>query len=368
MTAVGWRLVAALGLALATGAGCAGDGGKGGNGGGGGATGGGADGGALTDTEGGGETDGEKRGGDAAGDAGALDDAGGAGRADGGATDGAGAADGAGPDVPRPPLLATCESCHDLDALATPAEGAALSPREWATLAGDGLVRREPAIPEPGIHLTLPWPRRGTHVPGSPGGCAPCHPVDALGIGHGIRAYPQPELAFAPGTSCAGGCHYWLPGPVTLHGFEGAQGMLTLQVSMRPEALLNGAHNAHADLWRQGAHPPAAAGLRVGIFNPGCGGCHNLASESHGAVLGCLDCHDFEGKTGTLHTAHVALIEDHMEDNDVDMAAMGAGPCGYCHTDIEPSPRAAAACYNCHLSAHQPLDDAGQAQFWPVDP
>jgi hypothetical protein len=57
-----------------------------------------------------------------------------------------------------------------------------------------------------------------------------------------------------------------------------------------------------------------------------------------------------------------------MEENDVDMAAMGAGPCAYCHTELEPSPRSSAACYNCHLSGHQPMNAEGQAHFWPTAP
>ncbi|GMV39036.1 MAG: hypothetical protein AMXMBFR64_07520 [Myxococcales bacterium] len=93
-----------------------------------------------------------------------------------------------------------------------------------------------------------------------------------------------------------------------------------------------------------------------------------MVSESHGAILGCLDCHAFGGPAAALHTAHVAVIADHMEDNDVDMAAMGAGPCGYCHTELEPSPRSSAACYNCHLSGHQPMNAKGQAHFWPTGP
>jgi hypothetical protein len=39
--------------------------------------------------------------------------------------------------------------------------------------------------------------------------------------------------------------------------------------------------------------------------------------------------------------------------------------CGYCHA---PSELFRAACYNCHLSGHQPFNDNGLPHYWNAPP
>ena len=271
------------------------------------------------------------------------------------------------PDLPA--LSLDCSECHDLGALTVAAGDEAAGPREWMTLAGVGLVRLSPVIPVPGVKLTLPWARRGRHDSTELGTCGACHPIREDGVGHGIRAYPSAAAVFSSGVSCASSCHEWLGTAVVASGFEGSDGATrTYEGSMRPVDLLQSADNAHSAIWREGARADGDH-FRINAFNPGCGGCHNLSDESHGAVLGCLDCHDFGGENGELHTTHVAVIADHAESNDVEAVANGMSFCTYCHTpDDTPAPRSSAACYNCHLSGHQPLDASAQAHFWPVGP
>ena len=252
-------------------------------------------------------------------------------------------------DVPAPPpLVRECGACHDLAALTEAPDGSTGAPRDWLAAAGQGLVRDDPAIPEPGVRFSNPWPHRGRHDVDAGAACDACHPVDDQGHGHDLRAYPQPALAMQGGVGCAEGCHGWL-----------------VADGLAPAALLAEGEHAHGALWRQGAR---VEGMRLAVFLAGCGGCHNARAEGHGAVLTCLDCHTLEGPDGALHQAHVAAIDAGQEAADPEGAAAGVTACGYCHDadDGVPLERWRRGCHGCHLSGHQPLDVTGRPHFWPA--
>jgi hypothetical protein len=269
------------------------------------------------------------------------------------------------PDVaPLPTLEVTCASCHDIEALGPMAATSGSSWSSWLVAAGQGLVRVDPAIPEPGTHLGLSWPRRGYHPQSALAteACQSCHPVDNQGIGHGIKAYPEvaAKLAFTGGESCGPGCHEWLGTTVAAAPF--GDGGPTWQGSADPADLLAAGDNAHTALWQDGyAGNGKGLSLKIGQFRPGCGGCHNLAEESHGAMLSCLHCHRMTGGDGKSHSQHIAIInaqKDQVNPDGPDSA------CAYCHMEDGSQDVGKAACYNCHLSGHQPLAPAGGAHFW----
>lgn len=272
-----------------------------------------------------------------------------------------------GPSTPEiPALIKECEACHDATALATAGAGAGKAPGAWAAMAAEGLVRVDPLFPEPGTWWGTPWPRRGVH--GSAGACGSCHPLAADGTGHGLRLYPSPQKAFAGATDCAPACHGWVDTGSEVAGFPGAADVPTVTGSLRPGALLAGGTNAHSQLWRLGARPAQQADFRISAFGPGCGGCHNLMAEDHGAALGCLDCHDFRSDSSATHTAHVAAIADNQARFDPQGASAGVTACDYCHAGgaTGPTDRSRQACHNCHLSGHAPVGADGLPQFWPV--
>jgi len=258
---------------------------------------------------------------------------------------------GDGDDLPAPPLLVrACEACHDLEALTGSPAGSAGDPRDWLAKAGQGLVRDEPAIPEPDVRFSTPWPKRGRHDPDPSGeACGACHPVNDQGQGHDLRGYPMPDRAFLAGQGCAEGCHAWLAADPPL----------------QPLGLLQQVDTAHARLWREGAR---VDGQRLTVILPGCGGCHNARAEAHGALLTCLDCHTLGGPDGSLHQAHVVAVEAGQEVADPQGAAAGVTACGYCHDadDGVPLERWRRGCHGCHLSGHQPLDVTGRPHFWPA--
>ena len=268
---------------------------------------------------------------------------------------------------PLPSLVRACSTCHDASTINTPHDQNPGAPRSWTGERGRGLERFDPAIPEPKRKLALPWTERGRHDDSGSAGCAACHPVRDDGVGHGVRTYPNPDAVFEPGKDCARSCHAWLPDSVREEGYEDDAGQRPIyEGSLRPGDLLGAAETAHARLWREGARPPTST-FKIGAFNPGCGGCHNLAEESHGNITTCLDCHRFGDQSGELHKLHVTLIADNADKLDVEAAAAGATFCTYCHTGAgDTGSRPRTVCYGCHLSAHQPLDKDGRAHFWPI--
>ena len=268
-----------------------------------------------------------------------------------------------------PSFTLECSECHAVAELRTSNEpepvGAA--PRDWLTAHGAGLVRLDSVVGTEPPRLDLPWTRRGSHDDQSMADCAGCHPVRDDGLGHGVRTYPTPGDVFSPGVACSDDCHAWLPKQVLVVGFTPAEGPAPIyEGSLRPADLLAGAQNGHSTLWKQGARPAEAGDYAISAFNPGCGGCHNLAAEAHGVVMGCLDCHRFGGWSGPLHKLHDDAITARASAVDADFSAAGGSPCAYCHAeDDEPMSRSLAACYGCHLSGHQPMNAAGEAHFWP---
>jgi len=196
-----------------------------------------------------------------------------------------------------------------------------------------------------------------------------CHPVDENGIGHGVRAYPESarDTAFVGGESCAGECHGWLANPVEVTGFEEWGGFSTFDGHLDPEDLLAGADNAHSELWKVGFVPENME-MKISSFNAGCGGCHNVKSEAHGATVTCTDCHAMASDENVeLHNAHVSYIAAHVLTLANELADVPA--CAFCHReDGAPEAVSNAACYNCHLSGHQPLNAEGSPHFWPIHP
>lgn len=266
------------------------------------------------------------------------------------------------PGMELPAFNRDCASCHDLELLDKVLSDEPAGPREWMAQQGNGLVRVDPALPSAVNQYGLKWVKRGRHGDHTGGDCLSCHPVRDDGMGHGLRIYPSGDLAFKGGTGCAGPCHAWLADTVTVKGFEDSQGARPVyEGSSRPADLLEGADNAHSKLWREGARPDAGR-FRIGAFNAGCGGCHNLAAESHGTVMGCLDCHKFLGEP---HDLHVQWVAQNMDELDPGAGQAGVPLCGYCHVHEDPSmDRSGGVCYNCHLGGHQPLDPQGRAHFW----
>jgi len=179
--------------------------------------------------------------------------------------------------------------------------------------------------------------------------------------------YPAPEKAFTGATDCAPACHGWVDGGAAPGGFPGATDLVTVTGSLRPGDLLQAGDNGHSRLWREGARPATQSAFRISAFGPGCGGCHNLMAEDHGAILNCLDCHDFQSNASAIHTAHVAAIADHQAQFDPQGAGAGVTACDYCHEGeaTGPTARSRGACHDCHLSGHAPVGADGLPQFWP---
>lgn len=260
-----------------------------------------------------------------------------------------------------------CSICHDVDALGAPRCDEEAGPLEWMTEASAGLQRTLPAMPSSRVRLELRWAGRGRHGSDDLADCSPCHPVRADGAGHGLRIYAAPERVFAGGVACMGSCHVWLAQPVQSVGFAQLDGV-PVQWSglLNPWELLRRVPGAHTELWRSGADLQGR-GAGVDGIRPGCGGCHNLRSEAHGARLECTDCHLFEGEEGALHVAHVDAITERMPALDPQAAAAERPACTYCHPEADGlRPRSRAVCYGCHLSGHQPLDASGAPHFWPA--
>ena len=258
-----------------------------------------------------------------------------------------------GPSLPA--LMDECANCHALADLGQAPAGKPMGWREWTLEHGTGLIRQDPAFPDPVTHFVLPWPERGFHDEDElqEDRCLDCHPVDSWGIGHG-------------GETCAGSCHSWLPAMITTRGPVPAQGQpVEYKGSMRPETLLEAVEGAHQQLWKGGLRPENLP-MKIASFNLGCGGCHNVSSESHGHVPACTQCHKICGPDGQeIRDRMLEAIAARRKELDPEHSEMSA--CGYCHPQGDPYQQVGqAACYNCHLSGHQPVDKEGQPHFWPA--
>lgn len=269
--------------------------------------------------------------------------------------------------VVLPELIRECSQCHSYDALGEYRDPV-LGSREWMVEAQGGLYRQDPVLPAPGVFLEVIWPERGYHDQEALDDCSVCHPVDELGIGHSVITYTGAarEAVFTGSQDCASACHPWQSESITTSGFENADGATpSHEGSKRAYDLLMAVDNAHSKIFKEGLRTEIAD-IRVGAFNPGCGSCHHLAKEQHGEIVTCAYCHDFGSMSSDLHTSHLNAIDGRVAQLDV--AMIGITPCDYCHWQDEAwAERSNAACYNCHLSGHQPLDEDGQAHFWPLD-
>lgn len=268
----------------------------------------------------------------------------------------------------------TCEACHDVPRLVAPRSSAPL--RAWAGRYGEGLVRRPVLIPSSRQAFAAPYPRRGNHAASAPGTCAACHPVSGQGVRHGVSQYPSEarRVAFAGGKDCAEACHGWLPETFSSPGFLPATGYAPVVMgTLRPGALLAASDGAHGRIFREGYTRPAGVALKLQRLKPGCAGCHNVRNERHGTVTECAECHRFDGVTGALHQTHLEAIDARRDALDPGHSHLPA--CRYCHGFVDEGEGGGegdgedlhqAACYNCHLSGHQPLDAGGQPHFWPI--
>lgn len=261
-----------------------------------------------------------------------------------------------------------CLTCHDIKTLKEPISDEA--PQDWLQASSPGIARIDPWDPTV-FTLGVTWPRRGHHGAESLSGCKRCHDRRSGNIlKHGARFYPDDSLEILAqgGATCSSqGCHQWL-GTIDTQGFVRADGTaLSFSGSALPETLLSGADNAHDTVFREGYRQAEMARreIKVTALNPGCGGCHNAFSGDHGAMLSCTDCHAFgAGSTGASpHQRHINLIEGDRALNDPAHAELMS--CLYCHGWSEQAGDLhRPACYNCHLSGHQPLDTDHRAHFW----
>jgi hypothetical protein len=266
------------------------------------------------------------------------------------------------------PLEARCEQCHVVDKLGETLSDENGGTREWLSGHGAGLVRMDPAFPSPGTHYAFEWPSRARHAEEQMEleSCDDCHPVDEEGIGHGVRTYPEEQrsMAFKGGENCATTCHAWLKDTVASSGFQDVSGKRPKYLgSFRPDELLKAVDSAHSKLWKQGRVPEELP-MKIASFNPGCGGCHNVHAESHGSLPSCLRCHKLSGPEGVmLRERIVKRIEERSATRAPENEELDS--CAYCHRrDEAPTELGSRACYNCHLSAHQPLDGDLEPHFW----
>ena len=256
-----------------------------------------------------------------------------------------------------------CLACHSQTEITQILSDESAGPREWMNQAGTGLTRVVPLIPQyllKSEEYTLEWPHRGRHPVYNSGDCCACHLTDASGLGHGSRTYSDPE-------ECQGSCHVWLKPEIKSSGFAILGGeALSYSASAEPETLLSAAENSHAQIFREGYQRLEGNydRIKVSQLSPGCRGCHNHFFPDHGSLSVCTDCHNFgTPDKGAEHLSHLAYIS--ARQNELNPAAAGGEACVYCH-GFSPGADTfyRAACYNCHLSGHQPLNPEGQAHFW----
>jgi len=202
----------------------------------------------------------------------------------------------------------------------------ATPPSEHMLECGEGLVLEWNPFRKEGYSLQMAWPDRGVHSAEEASVCSACHPMTAGGIGHGQALYPAgvAEKALKGGSDCAVACHTWL------------------SEDLQPGVLLMGSTDGHGRVFREGyTRRKGSAAVRFARIKPGCGGCHNARTSRHGAMLGCVDCHDFAyGKSSGLHARHTKI----------------SGACASCHAAEKGGETGPfrTACYNCHASGHAP--------------
>ncbi|MBI2889849.1 MAG: hypothetical protein HYY13_03585 [Nitrospirae bacterium] len=263
-------------------------------------------------------------------------------------------------DTPRVGL--ECSGCHDTAALTAARGNDTDGPREWLQSASRGLVATDSAYTGE-TEYTLTWPRRGRHPAFTldPETCYTCHPVSESGERHSLDAYP-PGVTESEG-DCASACHLWLPEKIHSEGMGG----LAYEGTARPFAMLAEGQTRHADIFREGyaAGKSPRTGVKIRFVAPGCVGCHALNDPRHGAITTCTDCHSFAtgnpqeaGGSKGLHEMHLSFIKNGRAS--AGMSGSTPSDCSFCHRFEEEQILSNAACYNCHLSAHDPA-----TRLWP---
>lgn len=243
-------------------------------------------------------------------------------------------------------LNANCHAGKEFDP-----EPALVSQREWQLQNGEALG----VWTERGIHpvndTNNPLPATMScyqcHTPT----CNNCHDNDfqVHAAGPESPIFP-PSANPEPGENCAEACHPWVRAgeTVTTQGFVNASGdpeQTTYTGPISPGELLQAAQTdkpAHYNLW----------------VTYGCNGfCHGGSDAPHGTIVVCKSCHNFqfsETDELNLHSTHVSFISAEQAAADPAASQEGSPACNYCHS----SP---ASCWNCHLSAHDPI-----TPYWEI--
>ncbi len=217
-----------------------------------------------------------------------------------------------------------CFYCHSSADLTETFPTASSSPQEHMLFYGSGVESGPSYDPTATASFTIEWIKRGYHDEESLRDCSPCHNT-LEDNEHGGFFYPaySREQFYSP-AGCANACHKWL-----------------YCTSWDPAVLLSESGNPHGDLFRRG-YEGNTRSIMLAEIKPGCGGCHSVAEVRHGAIPGCLDCHDFyTGSNTDEHSLHLERLAD---DNS---------PCTWCHGGYGGT-KYKAACYNCHESGHNP--------------
>lgn len=238
-------------------------------------------------------------------------------------------------DVPGPgkdhrtkPKCLNCHKASDLVANQTPAAA-----RAWISQVGEGKGN---------------WKKRGKHSAADLTRCTWCHVV------HDAGTPRYPPGVKATDKNCAASCHQAVNGSVVQRGFTNASGdpeKTTYRGTIRPGELLGNGTTAHST---------------QNYATKGCAGqCHQ---GPHGAITVCVQCHSYawteadtnDPKNQNLHGTHASFVgaEQSQADPGDFEAGNNNGACIYCHSGKTTGPGKnvyRASCWNCHLSAHNPI-------------
>lgn len=200
---------------------------------------------------------------------------------------------------------------------------------------------------------------------------------------HNYPDWPQGADPQKPET-CVG-CHSWVEGAtITQGGFTNAFGETpgVENQDISPKALLDSA--IHVDASGNKTFDNKHAEY---YDTYGCAACHS----DHGPVenFGCANCHGNPEEApemfAQMHGTHPALLEAEMPLGDPEDFKNGKPSCQFCHanqapegptSDIENSTLlplienpavGSASCWNCHMSAHKPVNENGAA-YWKATP
>ena len=270
--------------------------------------------------------------------------------------------------------ITNCYDCHDPYAISTitTATIGTQGLKEWMSQNG-GLYRNIPSVPSAFDTLTLNFSKRGTHLYDlNVDECAQCHPIYFNVENHGNSEYPPQakRLLYMGGVNCAENCHTWLKNAVYSTGFSSNTGVTPIyNGTLDPYLLLTSVQTAHTKIFLYGFRiTQTDPTLNIRSLNPGCGGCHNYDSTTHGHIAVCTDCHVFDPSISNgLHQIHVSIIT--ATQPQIDPSDSGMPSCAYCHGFSDTTTNhtlSNAVCYNCHLSGHQPMGADGMPQFWDI--